>query len=470
MSSSIQMASTGVSSLGALGRRIRVARKGLGMTQQDLAAPRFGKAYVSAIERGTVRPSLKALEYLAERLGIPASTLISAQEETAEEPELRLAALEEDLRYQIDYAKMLIRSNQVDKAFQAIAEAQHAAQPYWDRLATNVRYLLSFTRGRAYIQLAEPALARPELEEALKLAKGDEEAVVRARNLLGVVFYELEQPRIALDEHLKCLEPVRNRIKDPNLRMTVYRNLANDYFVLNEPSEAIGIYREALTLLEDLDDLQSQAGIFWGMAMAYRAQNNWAQAKLYASRAIHIYEAADNRSDAATIGTNLAEILIDEQRYADAEQVLDRARRYLADTGDKAQSSFLFRAYADMARRQGRLDAAAEYADQSVKVAEEGLDPLQAADNRPQMDAIRAHAEALHISALVQEAMGHREAADDLFRRSLEKINQTSVIKTIRSINLSYAEVLQARGDFERAVEHYRNASNSRIYGARHND
>lgn len=470
MSSSIQRAIASSPSLAALGQRIRTARKGLGMTQQELAEPRFGKAYVSAIERGTVRPSLKALEYLGERLGIAASVLLSAQEERAQEAELQLAAFEDDLRYQIDYAKMLIRSNQVDKALQVVAEAQRAAQPYWDRLPANVRYLLPFTRGRAYLQLSQPALARPELEEALKLAKDDEEAVVRVHNMLGVVFYEQEQPRIALDEHLKCLEPVRNRIKDPNLRVSVYSNLANDYFVVNEPSEAIGIYKEALALLQDLDDLQSQAGVFWGLAMSYRAQNNWAQAKIYASRALHIYEASDNRSDAATIGTNLAEILIDEQRYTDAEQVLDRARRYLADGGGKARSSFLFRAYAEMARRQGRLEAAAEYADQSVKDAEEALDPLQPADSRTQLDAIRAHAEALHTSALVQEAMGHTESADDLFRRSLEKINQTSVIETIRSINLSYAEVLQARGDFERAVEHYRNASNSRIYGARHND
>src|SRR5213078_4634772 len=56
-------------SLSILGQRIRAARKGLGMTQQELAAPLFGKAYVSAIERGAVRPSLKALEFLAERLG-----------------------------------------------------------------------------------------------------------------------------------------------------------------------------------------------------------------------------------------------------------------------------------------------------------------------------------------------------------------------------------------------------------------
>src|SRR6266566_7330664 len=116
-------------SLSALGRRVREARKSLGLTQQELAAPQFGKAYVSAIERGTVRPSLKALDFFAGRLGIPASTLLSATETPQQEAEVQLEAFVEDLQYQINYAKMLIRSNQVDKALEAIAEAQQSAQP-----------------------------------------------------------------------------------------------------------------------------------------------------------------------------------------------------------------------------------------------------------------------------------------------------------------------------------------------------
>src|SRR5258708_36391023 len=113
MSASIQRASANTSSLGILGQRIRAARKGLGLTQQELAEPRFGKAYVSAIERGTVRPSLKALEYLAERLGSPASVLLSAQEDSSQEVDFRLAALEQALLYQIDDAKLLIRPRHV---------------------------------------------------------------------------------------------------------------------------------------------------------------------------------------------------------------------------------------------------------------------------------------------------------------------------------------------------------------------
>jgi HTH-type transcriptional regulator, quorum sensing regulator NprR len=472
MSTSRESAYARSVSLSTLGQRIRTARKGLGMTQQELAAPLFGKAYVSAIERGAVRPSLKALEFLAERLNIPASALLSAQEGTQQEAEsqLALAAIEEDLRYQINYAKMLIRSNQVDKALQAITDAERAAQPYLDSLPPNVRYLLPFTRGRAYVELLEPALARAELEEALKLAEDDEEAVVHVRNLLGVVFYIQEQPRLALGEHLKCLEAVRSRIKDPNFRLSVYRNLANEYYVLNEPSEAIGIYKEALAILEDLDDLQRQAGVFWGLSMAYKAQEDGVHAKLYATRALHIYEAADNRSDAASIGTNLAEILIEEGRYADAEPLLKRAEQFLVGSGNASQLSILYRTYADMARRQGQYDLAADYADRSVKSAEDARAPLQSGDRRSWVEAIRAHAEALHISALVQEALGHKDAADRLFRRALEEINQTTVLDTIRSINLSYAEVLQARGAYEQAIEHYRNAAYSRYYNARQDD
>jgi len=454
-------------SLSTLGKRIRKARKDLGMTQQEVAEPQFSKAYVSAVERATIRPSLKALDYFAERLGIPVSVLLYAKEEIELKAEPALRSIEEDLRYRINYAKMLIRSNHVDEAFEALADALQIAHPYWDGLAPNVKYLLPLTRGRAYLQLSEPELARPELEEALILAIGDEEAEVTVRNLLGVVFYEQEQPRLALDEHLKCLEPARNRLKDPNLRLSVYRNLANDYWAVNEPSQAIGIYKEALAILQDLDDLQRQAGVYWGLAMAYRAANDWVQAKLYATRALHIYEAADNRSDAAMIGTNLAEILIDEQRYDDAGQVLERAKHMLDNSGDAARLSYLFRAYADMARRQGQLEEATDYADQSVKFAESACTSPETMGRHPWSEAIRAHAEALHVSALIQEAMGHREAADRLFQQALEQINRTTIVETICAISLSYAEVLQARGAYEQAIEHYRTAAYSRLYSKR---
>src|SRR4026207_1276216 len=49
-----------------------------GRTQQQLAGDRYTKAYVSALETGIARPSMVALSFLSERLGLPASHVIDA--------------------------------------------------------------------------------------------------------------------------------------------------------------------------------------------------------------------------------------------------------------------------------------------------------------------------------------------------------------------------------------------------------
>ena len=54
-----------------IGERIRKARAEAGLSQAQLGAPHFTRAYVSAIELGKVRPAMKSLEFLADKLGKP---------------------------------------------------------------------------------------------------------------------------------------------------------------------------------------------------------------------------------------------------------------------------------------------------------------------------------------------------------------------------------------------------------------
>src|SRR2546427_5370743 len=60
----------------SVGAKIRAARQSLKYTQSQLATPEFSVSYISAIERGQIQPSLRALEILARRLGIPSAQLI----------------------------------------------------------------------------------------------------------------------------------------------------------------------------------------------------------------------------------------------------------------------------------------------------------------------------------------------------------------------------------------------------------
>lgn len=60
-----------------LGDRIKSLRESLGLTQSELAR-RIGKRphYISQLEKGVIRPSLGALEHLAEALGLTPSELL----------------------------------------------------------------------------------------------------------------------------------------------------------------------------------------------------------------------------------------------------------------------------------------------------------------------------------------------------------------------------------------------------------
>ncbi len=70
-----------------LGRRLREARKRLGLTQKELASRIEGRVdytYIGRIERGTQFPSLKMLQKLGKALSLPLTYFFEEGEEKAE--------------------------------------------------------------------------------------------------------------------------------------------------------------------------------------------------------------------------------------------------------------------------------------------------------------------------------------------------------------------------------------------------
>src|ERR1700730_3432964 len=73
---SIETANVGKAVAARVGSNIREVRTKLQLTQAQLAAPEFSISYISAIERGKISPSLKALSILAKRLDVPLTCLL----------------------------------------------------------------------------------------------------------------------------------------------------------------------------------------------------------------------------------------------------------------------------------------------------------------------------------------------------------------------------------------------------------
>src|SRR5579864_8133513 len=62
-----------------VGARLKEARLAKKYTQSQLAAGDFSVSYISAIERGQIHPSLRALEIFAMRLGLTSKDLLVPQ-------------------------------------------------------------------------------------------------------------------------------------------------------------------------------------------------------------------------------------------------------------------------------------------------------------------------------------------------------------------------------------------------------
>jgi tetratricopeptide (TPR) repeat protein len=465
-----------MASLPSVGKRLRNMRKARGMTQEALAAPEYTKGYISALERGGVRPSLKALDFLARRLGVPIADFLDSSAELTSEQDVE--AQREDLLYQCSFAQMLIRVGKSHEAIALINELEQQVQHYAQKLPPNMAYMLPFVRGMAHLQSGAPRLAHAELEAALEAAKGDVEASAQLHNLLGTVFLALDLPQLALEQHLEALKYIRgsagSATRDPDFAVNVYRNLANDYWALNEFELAIGLYKEALPILEDLSDLKLQATAIWQLAEAHSASNDWPHAKLNGLRALHIIEAADNRAEAAYICLDLSKIKISEDQFEEASELLKRAEKLVAGTGDRAAMSQLYHCHADLARRQGHYEKATEHAERSIALAQANFEAAQSVEGQANYPTWQGpagagasagvYAEALLLGALVEEDQGNQEAADLLFERALALVQPAGMEKTRHAVNLGYARVLEARGDFKRAVSFYRIAAELQAY------
>ena len=438
-----------------LAQLIRQARLAHAWSTQELAEPQFTAGFIVALEQGAVLPSRLTLQYLAHRLGLAPNALQTAAPTLATAADL--AAVAEDLRYQASQALTLIRAGQADAGLQLVSAAEEHARPVLADLPAGTRYLIPFVRARAYYEHTELSRAQTELAQALELAAADAEAAATVRNLLGAVFCRLEQPALALREHDYCRVAIGGGVvKDLNLRLSVYRNLALDYWALQDPAQAIGAYHEALAILQDLRDPEREAAVYWGLLMAHRATGEHAPAILYGMRALGIYEAHACDDDAAGVCLNIAEILLEDRRYPEAAQLLQQAKWLARQTEDHGLRSFLYADLADLALQQGALDQATEYAAESIQCAEANCRLRGNAGKQPPEYPARTYAEALQAAAVVEEAKGNTAAADQLFARALAQIAPTAFDETAQAIQLRYAEVLRARGAFEQSVEHYR--------------
>src|SRR5256884_4546762 len=151
--------------------RIRSLRTAKGLTQAQLAEPQYTKAYISMLESGRTRASMKALEHIAGVLGVKPADLLGGAPSPATP------------QYSMLEAKRLIeqaRGAEAIPILESLEEGLNAA----DQLV-RLRYL-----AVAYNLVSQPKQAFPLIERAQKMAEllGDAEEQVRLKSVLAAAY------------------------------------------------------------------------------------------------------------------------------------------------------------------------------------------------------------------------------------------------------------------------------------------
>ncbi|HEV7129233.1 MAG TPA: tetratricopeptide repeat protein [Ktedonobacterales bacterium] len=428
-----------------VGHRIRRARLNRNLTQGELAKGAFSVSYVSAVERGQIRPSLGALERLATRLQVPLSDLLTEQTDSDLEDSIALAESHsaefeqgrEEISARLREAQLLARQQRPDEAITVLKQVVAQATSPRDTAAAN------FYLAGCYMTKEQPDKARGALLEAMPIAEriGDRELLERSRAELGNV-YELQGKHLlALECHRACYEAIqRNIMRDPLYKLNVLGSLGNEYWQLGEYDKAVEILKEAAELSNDVLNPERLGYIYSILSSSYNAQGDTARAKRYALHSIQSYEEVGNKRQAAYVHSRLGRAYLHADQLEEAEAHLRVANDMARKLDDPRGMSESARSLSELHLRRQEYDAAEDDARAALEAADRQKDSLQRAD------ALLAMSEAL-------EARGKRKEADAHVKQALTLLEKSGSLQHAATGYSRVSRLYKARNDPARALE-----------------
>jgi len=450
-----ELADTGRAIAAKVGSTIRELRTGKGLTQAQLALPAFSISFISALERGKIRPSLRALFFLAKRLGVSPAYLLgdapSSRERAAGvgyvSPDAK-AALERDVA--LKQAEVLLLQ-------QAVTQAETLLAPLRSELLTiEQNYALFLLRGQLALERNDYSSAEEQFQRAIVQAEAlqDNDAGCVARNFLGLARFLLGNYRRAQELHRQCLSDLeRENLPDPLLAIEVLGNLASDYFALNEAAQAAPLYERALEMYEGVvgqdpcpvSTVMPLARAYQQTSSRYGEAGKWRLSREFASRTLLLYKMRATHRYVGLIHLSLGKV---RQRLGDLDGADHEYRRALARVQELTDDSALALCHISLAElnlSRGNPEAALGDAEVALAQARTGSDP-------------QTMAEAMLTLGAIHQAGKNFEAADTLIAQALQLLEASHALELAARGYARYANQLEWRGENRRSLAAWKKA------------
>lgn len=397
----------------SIGQRLRRLRHERGLSQRELAGPGVSYAYISRIEAGARRPSVKALRMLARKLGVSADYLETGSEiRDTDKRELQIADAELELRL----------AEVTDEAEAKLKRLQSDALEAGDAVAAS-RANLALGLAAAHGGRNNDAIEL--LESGLALSPVSASARPDVYATLGKAYAASGgRPKRAVELFERCLAEISQEAPDDfaaQVRFTTYLSYA--LTDLGDLRRAEEVLEEALGKAEEMTDAYSRVRLYWGVARLNDVGGRPAAALDYIRRAIALLDVTDDTLHLARAHVLSAAILLTQDRPEEATKHHELAEKLLGPNAGPEDLSGLCADQSKAAARLGNVAVAVAKAEAAVAALagdeyprEMGLGQWALAEARALDGDTDGADSAFREATMLLEAHGHRREYVDVYR------------------------------------------------------
>jgi transcriptional regulator with XRE-family HTH domain len=432
-----------------VGARLREARLARKYTQSQLAKPDFSVSYVSAIERGQIHPSLRALEIFALRLGISATDLLSKQTGQAPRGLFKKDTAKEnkqDTELQLLEAQLLILQGDSRQATILLRILST------DMLKSQQEIRWCYLLGTALYNSGLLQESEAVLTEGLNKAINHNDFFVKhMRNVLGLVYISMRNHAQGFEYQLRNLDQLEKgqQPHDEFFDAQVYTNMGLLYMDLDNIDEATEMFQHALSETKELLSAEQLSSMYWNISRYLAETQQYFFAALYGYKTLQLLEQEYSDSLRSELYHYLGQGLLRQ----DQQTTLSYLEKLLQDASlerDTLAFASVTATTAEALLRHGELKKAYEYAQKACKLASAYGDLIVTAS-------------IFLTYGSIAYARKDYQVGDAQFMAGLSMLERLNTYKELADQSAIYAQLLEERGLPDEALKYYKKAYESSL-------